>query len=330
MLSKVIRMLTFSILCLEGCRDTGSVEDTRLPREAAVAVDATTKETRASVDTVPRADRTGPAVTFSGAGDIAWCDPPGIGSGEVTASLLDKIPGAIFSAGDNSNGNGTLAEYTSCFGPSWGRHLSRFRPAPGNHDYLAAMPDGADYHTYFGDKAGPPGKGFYSYELGAWHIVVLNSECTLVSCETGQEQEQWLKSDLAAHSSKCTLAILHRPYFNTTTPSGSSYTRPLWSDFDAAGVDVVVSGHYHWYERFKPQNSSGAIDLNKGIRQFIVGTGGALYMINSDGWAPNSEVHFDNVFGVIRFTLRPDGYDWQFVPEAGKESFTDSGSDVCH
>ena len=268
-------------------------------------------------------------VTLVGAGDIAWCEPPGVGPGEVTARLLDTISGAIFTAGDNSNGNGTLAEYKDCFGPSWGRHLARIRPAPGNHDYTAAIPDGANYHTYFGAAAGPPGKGYYSYDLGAWHIVVLNSECTLVSCSAGGEQEKWLKADLAAHPSRCALAIMHRPHISYSSPSGSSYTAPLFSALHSAGVDVLLSGHYHWYERFQPQDPAGKTDLDKGVRQFIVGTGGSFPMINSGGWIPQSERHIEDAFGVLKLTLWPDRYDWTFVPEAGKTQ-TDSGSSPCH
>jgi hypothetical protein len=270
----------------------------------------------------------GPEI-FVGAGDVAWCEPPGVGSGEVTALLLDGIAGTVFTLGDNSNGSGTLAEYTSCFGPSWGRHLARIRPAPGNHDYEDPATPGQDYHGYFGAAAGPPGKGWYSYDLGAWHIVVLNSECTAVDCAAGSEQESWLAADLAEHPTRCTLAVTHRPHFATRSPTGSADTNALFADLYAAGVDVLLSGHYHWYERFAPQDPGGAADFARGVRQFIVGTAGSYMMVNTEGWTANSEAHLDDVFGVLELTLRVDGYDWRFVPQAGKESLTDSGSDVC-
>ncbi len=275
-------------------------------------------------------DRSLAPVTLVGAGDIAWCEPPGVGPGEVTAKLLDAIPGAIFTTGDNSNGNGSLAEYQSCFGPSWGRHLTRIRPAPGNHDYTAERPTGADYHAYFGAAAGPPGKGYYSYDLGAWHVVVLNSECNLVSCAAGGEQERWLAADLASHPMKCTLAIMHRPHVSYSSPGGSSYTKALFSTLHAAGVDVLLTGHYHWYERMKPVGPGGTPDPERGVREFIVGTGGSYPMINSGGWIAQSEHHIEDAFGVLKLTLHADRYDWQFVPEAGKESRTDSGSSPCH
>jgi hypothetical protein len=236
----------------------------------------------------------------------------------------------VFTLGDNSNGNGTMAEYTECFGPSWGRHLARVRPAPGNHDYTDALPQGQDYHAYFGAAAGEVGKGWYSYDLGAWHIVVLNSECALTDCTAGGEQVSWLASDLGAHASACTLAIMHRPHFATRTPAGNSYTTALFAELYQAGVELLLSGHYHWYERFAPQDPTGAADPAAGVRQFIAGTGGSYMMINEEGWAPNSEAHLDDVFGVLELTLRAGGYDWRFVPEAGRESSTDSGSDLCH
>jgi hypothetical protein len=299
------------------------------PADLAVSPETSLADRAAAAVDRAAADRSLAPVTLVGAGDIAWCEPPGVGSGEVTAKLLDALPGAIFTVGDNSNGNGTLAEYQGCFGPSWGRHLARIRPAPGNHDYTTAIPDGADYHAYFGAAAGPKGKGYYSYDLGAWHIVVLNSECNLVSCAAGSEQETWLRADLAAHPSRCTLAIMHRPHLSYSSPTGSSYTRALFAALHAAGVDLLLSGHYHWYERFRPMGPDGKADPAQGIRQFIVGTGGSLPMFNTGGWIPESELHLEGTFGVLKLTLHPDRYDWSFIPEAGKTA-TDSGTAPCH
>ncbi len=200
-----------------------------------------------------------------GAGDIASCSS---GGDEITAGLLDSIPGTVFTAGDNAYEDGTAGEFQDCYAPSWGRHRARTRPAPGNHDYHTS--GAAPYYAYFGSLAGPGGRGYYSYDLGAWHIIALNSNGA-----AGEESEQavWLLADLAANPSLCTLAYWHHPLFSSGDHGSISQMKAIWEILDGAGVDVVVNGHDHVYERFAPQDAEGVADPT-GIREFVIGTGG--------------------------------------------------------
>ena len=262
-----------------------------------------------------------PPAVLVGAGDIASC---AYDTDEATAKLLDSIPGTVFTAGDNAYESGTAREYARCYAPTWGRHKARTRPSPGNHDYRGR---GADpYYAYFGAAAGPAKHGFYSYDLGGWHIISLNSN---IPMDAGSTQERWLRHDLARHHALCTLAYWHHPLFSSGTTHGSSpAVRPLWQALYDAGADVVITGHEHQYERFAPQTPSGVLDTARGIREFVVGTGGArLYRFGPA--TLNSEARDNTTHGVIKLTLRPNGYDWEFVPVAGG-SFRDSGSAKCH
>lgn len=259
-----------------------------------------------------------------GAGDIASCDSLG---DEATANLLGQIPGTVFTLGDTVYPDGTAANFAKCYAPSWGRYRARTRPAVGNHDYHTAGAKG--YFAYFGAAAGDPTKGYYSYELGAWHIVVINSNCPEVGgCYAGSPQERWLRADLAAHPAFCTLAYWHHPRFSSGTTHGSSQSMgAIWQALYDAGADVVVNGHEHNYERFAPQNPLGKADPTRGIREFVVGTGGdSLYAFGPR--LANSEVINGETYGVLKLTLHPTSYDWQFVPEAGK-TFTDAGHEAC-
>jgi acid phosphatase type 7 len=267
---------------------------------------------------------------FVGAGDIASCESSG---DETTANLLDNIPGTVYTLGDNVYASGTTDEFANCYNPSWGRHKARTKPAVGNHEYGTAGASG--YFGYFGSAAGDPSKGYYSYDLGAWHIVALNSMCEKVgACEanangTDSTMVNWLKADLAAHPSSCTLAYWHHPVFSSGSEHGNDPKMvPSWDALYAAGADVVLSGHDHDYERFAPQTSSGAPDPARGIREFVVGTGGRSHRAFGTIRA-NSEVRNSDTYGVLKLTLHPSSYDWQFVPEAGK-TFSDSGSASCH
>ena len=255
-----------------------------------------------------------------GAGDIAHCSSNG---DEVTASLLDSIDGTVFTTGDNVYPDGTSEEFANCYDPSWGRHKSRTRPSPGNHDYHTA--DAAGYFGYFGAMAGEPGKGYYSYDLGAWHIIALNSN---IPVEAGSAQEQWLRADLTAHPVACTLAYWHHPRFSSGTVHGSNPSlQPLWQALYDYGADVVLVGHEHNYERFAPQDPSGMADAARGIRQFVIGTGGRSHYSFGTPIA-NSEVRNDDTYGVLKLTLHPTGYTWEFIPEAG-QTFRDSGDASC-
>ncbi len=259
-----------------------------------------------------------------GAGDIASCAGTG---DEATAALLDAIPGTVFTTGDNAYDHGSSLEFERCYEPSWGRHRARTRPAPGNHDYHT--PRAAGYFSYFGEVAGPPERGYYSYDLGTWHIVVLNSNCAAVGgCGPGSPQERWLRADLAAHPAACTLAYWHHPRFSSGPHGGTSTVQALWQALYEAGAEIVINGHDHLYERFAPQTPDGRPDEERGIRQFIVGTGGAgLYAVRRR--APNSEVVNTSTFGVLKLTLYPDRYEWEFIPVPGG-TFVDHGSAACH
>jgi len=276
--------------------------------------------------TVTAAPTPGEDPVLVGAGDIAVC---GASGDEATALLLDAIPGTVFTLGDNAYENGSAADYANCYGPSWGRHKARTRPSAGNHEYHTQLASG--YFQYFGAAAGDPEKGYYSYDLGGWHVVVLNSNsgCSTIGCDASSPQVQWLRADLAASAAPCTLAYWHHPRFNSGADHGNDpRVAALWTVLYEFHADVVLNGHEHLYERFAPQTPTGAADPAHGIRQFTVGTGGrAFYPIGTV--QPNSEVRRNDTHGVLKLTLRPGAYDWQFVPVAGK-AFTDAGTGSCH
>jgi hypothetical protein len=260
-----------------------------------------------------------------GAGDIADCKD--LSGAEATAKILDKNPGTVMAVGDLAYPDGSKENFV-CYDKTWGRAKSRTRPAPGNHEFHSA--GGTPYFEYFGAAAGDPKTGYYSYELGTWHIIVLNSECKDVGgCDAGSPQEKWLRADLAAHPVACTLAYWHKPLFSSGGAHGNDLTvKPLFQALYDANADVVVNGHDHDYERFAPQDPEGAADSKRGIREFVAGTGGKNHRPFGEP-KPNSELRDATAFGVLKLTLKLDGYDWQFIPEAGK-SFTDSGSGNCH
>ncbi len=266
----------------------------------------------------PTAAPTADAV-FVGAGDIADCAKP---QDEQTAQLIDKIPGTVFTAGDDAYPRGTAEDFQKCYDPTWGRFKARTAPTPGNHEYYS--PNAEPYYAYFGAKAGAGGKGYYSYDLGEWHVVALNSN---IDAKTGSEQEKWLKADLAAHPKACTLAYWHHPVFSSGVHGNDSTMQNIWKTLYAAGVDVVVNGHDHNYERFAPQNPDGKADPQHGIREFVVGTGGAE-LRDIEKLRPNSEVQNATTFGVIKFVLQPKSYSWEFIPIQG-QTFTDRGTQSC-
>ncbi len=267
----------------------------------------------------PASGQTDSAVLV-GAGDIAGCETD---RAETTAKLLDKIPGTVFTAGDNAYGSGTEQQFAQCYQRSWGRHRERTRPAPGNHDYETDQ--ATPYFKYFGANAGPFGRGYYRYKLGAWLILSLNSNTNARTW--GGAQEQWLIQELAAHRSACTLAYWHHPLFSSsTTHGGQAQMQRINKILHAHGTDIVIAGHDHIYERFAPQDSEGRAD-SRGIRHFVVGTGGAkLYAIGPV--RPNSEARNVTDHGVLKLTLHGASYDWQFVPVAGGK-FSDRGSAKC-
>jgi len=251
---------------------------------------------------------------FVGAGDIGLCGSP---NPEVTAQLLDVIGGTVFTLGDNSYGR-----YEECYEKSWGRHRNRTRPSPGNHDYEVR---GARwYFDYFGSAAGPDGLGYYDYMVGSWHIISLNSNIPISSTTA---QVQWLRSRLAEVSARCTLAYWHHPLV-TSGPNGPNVSvSDFWTALYEAHADVILNGHDHLYERFRPQDGIGGEDPERGIRQFTIGIGGAaLYPVRAKH--PLSEIEpITTEYGVLKLVLYDDSYEWSLITPAG---IRDSGSGQCH
>jgi hypothetical protein len=264
-------------------------------------------------------------------GDIADCRSSG---DEATAAVIRRLRGTIATLGDNVYRSGSAREYEDCYGPTWGMENARTRPVPGNHEY--GTPRARGFFGYFGAASGDHGTGYYSYDLGAWHVVALNSNCEAIGgCTANSAQGQWLRAELARHPATCTLAYWHHPLFSSgKTHGGDAAMRPIWKLLYAAGADVVLSGHEHNYERFAPQDPGGLPDPARGIREFVVGTGGESHY----GFGkplPTSERRNADTYGVLALTLHPTGYDWAFVP-AGRggsprnHAFTDNGSGTCH
>jgi len=298
----------------------------------------------ASGQLVANAAATASDPVVAAAGDIA-CDPTSSnfhgGNGttnncrqKYTSDLLvDPAIAGVLLLGDNQYYCGGYQAYLQSYDRSWGRVKSITRPAPGNHEYYTASgtdcaPAAAGYYRYFGAAAGDPSKGYYSYDIGSWHFIVLNSECTDVGgCSPTSPQGRWLRADLAAHTNLCTLAYWHIPLFSSGGRASSRY-RTFWDALYAADADIVLNGHDHIYERFAPQRPDGTADPARGVREFVVGTGGSNHTSLSTVFA-NSEVRNSSTYGVLRLTLHPTGYDWRFVPEAGK-TFSDSGTGQCH
>jgi hypothetical protein len=259
-------------------------------------------------------------------GDIACAPGEGVTARTcqqaATAALLaGNDVTVVQTLGDNQYTSGTSAEFAGGYDPSWGSLKYKTDPAPGNHEYVT--PGATGYYGYFGASAGDPSKGYYAYNLGAWHIVVLNSE---LANGVGSAQEVWFRSDLAANHNACTLALWHEPYFSASNATAGRQT--LFQDAYNGGVDIVLNGHAHNYERFAPQNPSGVADPAQGVREFVVGTGGKSLWGFTTALA-TSQVREGNTFGVLKLTLHASSYDWRFVPIAGS-TFTDSGAGTCH
>jgi hypothetical protein len=265
-----------------------------------------------------------------GAGDIASCKYPA--GAQATAKLIEQIPGTVFAAGDLAYESGSPDDFEFCYGPTWGRFKDRTKPAMGNHEY--GNPTAHGYFDYWGAQAGPRGKGYYSYDLGSWHIVALNTNCNakgLGGCGAGSPQETWLKQDLAQHANACIIAYGHHALFSSGILKRHAVhpeIQPLWEDLYAAHADLMLAGHEHSYERFAPQDPSGRADPEHGIREIVVGTGGRSHDLLGFG-TPNSEVRNWETYGVLKLTLAPGKYMWEFIPVEG-QSFRDSGSGSCH
>jgi acid phosphatase type 7 len=260
-----------------------------------------------------------PDAVLVGAGDVAMCGVPEV---ESTARLLESIAGTVVALGDLAYPSGSAKDFANCYEPTWGRVKARTRPAPGNHEYETQQ--GAPYYAYFGDNAGPSGLGYYSYHAGAWLVLSLNSN---IPATSASPQAAWVRATLAANPTACTLAYWHHPLFSSGPNGNTAAMRDIWRILQQAGADVVLTGHDHLYERFAPQDAEGRADPRHGVREFVVGTGGAhLYGVKAV--QPNSEV-ISSTHGVLRLTLKTAGYDWQFVSVPGKP-FTDFGTGECH
>jgi hypothetical protein len=246
---------------------------------------------------------------------------------------------AVLALGDLQYEDGAYSKFLAAFDPTWGRFKRFIRPVLGNHEARDA--GGAGYWDYFNGPgvldgpAGRRGEGWYSFDVGAWHVVALNSQCshppgtpTLTECAAGSPQEQWLRADLAAHPAACTLAYWHHPMTSSGLRGVNVAVQPLWQALQDHGVDVLLTGHDHGYERFAPMDATGARDGERGVRQFVVGTGGKSHQFVVEP-KPYSELREDDTFGVLALTLRPNGYRWRFVPEPGA-TFTDEGANACH
>jgi hypothetical protein len=277
-------------------------------------------------------------VTVLAAGDIAFCERGllrrfadlvegnfGQPGAPATAALLDGLPGTILILGDLAYWNGSAEDFRDCYDRSWGRHKARSRPVPGNHEYRS--PGAGPYFDYWGQAAGAPGKGYYSFELGAWHVVALNSN---IDAGAGSAQAAWLRRDLAASGARCILAYWHHPLFNSGKHGDRPEMREAFRALHAAGADVVLAGHAHNYERFAPMDAEGRRDPARGLRSFVVGTGGAQLKADmiSDPPRENSEAVDGSTWGLLELTLYATRYAWRFVPVEGG-GFEDSGEAPC-
>lgn len=275
--------------------------------------------------------RAAPAATVYAAGDIARCPHPDTrfsGAAEtaaVVAAGLAADPGAaVLTLGDHTYPRGRPEEYTACYGPTWGRFRDRTYPAPGNREYATGR--GKPYFDYFGQRAG---RGYYSFDLGGWHLVSLDSD---LSGAAMAAQLAWLREDLAAHPARCTLAYWHHPLYSSGGHGNVAVMHDAWNLLYKAGAELVLSGHDHDYERFAPQDADGRLDQARGIRQFVVGTGGAF--ATPFLWpVANSQFRENNRYGVLRLRLFDGGYEWRFMPVAGTQEQgpePDHGSGTCH
>jgi hypothetical protein len=256
-----------------------------------------------------------------GAGDIARCDA---NKDEATAALINNISGTVFADGDLAYTGNAATDIADCYGPSWGQFKNRTDPVIGNHEYEIA--GATSYWNYWGSAAWTPGQGWYAFDLGTWRIYVLNSNCDQVACAAGSPEVTWLRADLAANPRQCVAAIWHHPLYSSSYGTINA-VRPFWQALYDFHADVIINGHSHNYERFAQMDPTGALAPGRGLKEFVVGTGGASPYAFT--YTPaNSELRNSGTFGVIKFTLKPGGYDWNFIPIAG-QTFTDSGSGTC-
>ena len=317
------------VLLLVGLGSVASPAPGGTASPGAAAVATGTPAPGTTRPTVPAASAPSPTPggdpVIVGAGDIARCDSD---ADEATAALVERLPGIVFTLGDNVYESGTPSEFRECFGPSWGRVRDRIAlPVPGNHDHNTESAFG--YRAYFGAAAVEDGHTWYSRDIGQWHVVVLDSTCAKVEggCDAGSPQLEWLRDDLARSGARCTLALFHHPRFSSGEHGSDESVAPFWDVLHAAGADLVLNGHEHDYERFAPQDPSARVDRERGITQLIVGTGGAPLREFKEHVA-NSRVRSSLAHGVISLRLQPSGWTFRFETVDG--TFTDEGAGACH
>jgi Calcineurin-like phosphoesterase len=299
---------------------TGSAVATAQPGPSSGATPAPSVSTA-----TPSATPSATPPILIGAGDIARCDGT---ADERTAALIADRPGIVFTLGDSAYESGTAAELRDCYGPSWGSLLDRTRFAvAGNHDYITDA--AAPFKAYFGHAAVRAGRTWFSDDLGAWHVVVLDANCDEVrgGCGPDSPQVRWLRDDLAASTARCTVAMWHQPRFSSGQHGDDEAVAPFWDALYAAGADLVLNGHDHDYERFAPQDPSGHVDTATGITEIVVGTGGAP-LRDFASRSPNTVARSASAHGVLALTLEPSG--WQFQFESTTGTFADQGTGTCH
>jgi hypothetical protein len=311
-----------AVLCVSGLIASACLKETRTLPPCDASAELPQLANRATVEVVA-------------AGDIGDCS---IDAHHQTAALVDRIkPDAVLAIGDLAYSNGSLDDYLDCYGSSWGKFRSITRAAVGNHEYHT--PHAGPFYAYFCGSTGEPYEGWYSFALGRWHVVVLNSNCgddldvqsgvktEFGGCGVGSPQARWLERDLEEHPSKCTLAMWHHPRYTSGVHRDAVYMSDLWRILDRHGADLILSGHVHNYERFAPLDADGNPHPTGRMRQIAVGTGGRV-LTGFAAIEAGSEVHDESSHGVLHLTLREDGYTWDFVPVDG-DAFTDHGEALC-
>ena len=294
------------------------------PSPTAATVAPPTSDPTAQGTAAPQPTTEGPTVTLVGTGDIADCNSD---VDTQTAALVAEVPGTVITMGDNAYEDGTRAEFDACYQPTWGQFKGRTRPAPGNHEYHT--PGAAGYFGYFGDRAGPDGRGYYAYTRGAWRIYSLNSQCGEIGgCDPASPQLRWLLDDLEANPSRCSLAYWHHPRYSSGEHGSQAVMDPIWDALVDARVEIVLAGHDHSYERFAPMDKAGDLAPERGITSFVVGTGGREFY-EFEEILSTSRARVSGVAGVIELTLRPESWSSRFVAVPGSD-FTDNAQDVCH
>lgn len=330
--SVTVGALVLALGILAGCPSTRhgatlvlSPTSTR-PSIAAPSVSPTPMSSTAPLPVPTPVPGESPTVVLA-VGDIAMASSNG---DEATAALLDSLAGPILTLGDSVYDNGTAAEFQQVFDPSWGRHKSRIRPVPGNHEYNT--PEATGYYGYFGAAAGDPARGFYAYDLGPhWRVLAINSELESRFAAAGIESRQleWLENELKASTGKHVLALWHHPRYSSGLHGDSAFMEPMWDLLARYGAELVLAGHDHLYERFVPIDQDGKRNDARGLRSFVVGTGGARLYPITDGVGPHSAAHDDKTWGVLALRLYSNRYAWEFVPVAG-QSYQDRGESGCH